>query len=151
MTDVVDRATRSRMMAAIKGRDTKPELLIRKGLFSLGWRYRLHQTALPGKPDIVVAKARAAVFVDGCFWHRHECQLFRLPATNRRFWDRKLNRNKAVDAEVTALLLAGGWRVMRIWECSLKGKARRPVEEVVSRTDKWLRSTRRYAVIECRQ
>ena len=97
MVDVVDTATRSRMMAGIRGTNTKPELLLRKGLHAQGFRFRLHSTGLPGKPDIVLPRHHAVVFAHGCFWHGHNCHLFKWPSTRPEFWQAKIERNREVD------------------------------------------------------
>ncbi len=120
MTDAVDAATRSRMMAGIKGKNTLPELFLRKALHSMGFRYRLGGQGLPGNPDIVFSKRRAVIFVNGCFWHRHECKYFKWPATNPQFWREKLNGNVHRDASVTDELQSKGWTVLTVWECELK-------------------------------
>jgi len=123
MIDVVDRATRSRMMANIRGRDTKPEMLVRRMLHGAGFRFRLHHRLMPGRPDIVLPKHRAAIFVHGCFWHRHEgCRFCTTPATRPDFWRDKFAANVERDARNIASLLASGWRVATIWECALKDK-----------------------------
>ncbi|HWQ85783.1 very short patch repair endonuclease [Brevundimonas sp.] len=137
MADVVDPATRSRMMSGIRGKDTKPELMIRKALHARGFRYRLH-CDLPGKPDICLPKHRAVIFVHGCFWHGHDCHLFKWPKTRPEFWEAKIKRNREVDAVSTAALLAGGWRVGAIWECALKGRTRVPLERVLDECEAWL-------------
>lgn len=120
MTDVVDRATRSRMMSGIRGRDTKPEIIVRKYLHAAGLRFRLAPKNLPGKPDIVLSKYRTVVFVHGCFWHRHDgCKYAAVPATNPAFWRKKFEDNVARDLRVRTLLEALGWRVIVVWECAL--------------------------------
>lgn len=143
--DVVDRATRSRMMSGIRGVNTRPEITIRKALFARGFRYRLHQRGLPGKPDIVLAKYRAVVFVHGCFWHGHGCRLFKWPKTRREFWRVKIEGNRATDERNLESLLASGWRVATVWECAIKGKRPEAVEQVVGKVEKWLQSNRRVA------
>lgn len=116
--DVVDRPTRSRMMAAIGGRDTKPELLVRKALHAAGLRFRLHRKGLPGTPDIVLPRFRTVVFVHGCFWHRHRgCRYTTTPRTNASFWQEKFDANVARDKRQRALLRAAGWQVIQVWEC----------------------------------
>lgn len=121
MTDIVDRATRSRMMSGIRGRDTKPEVTVRKYLHAQGLRYRIAPKTLPGKPDIVLPKYKTVVFVHGCFWHRHEnCRFSATPATNVEFWQTKLKANVVRDARNTALLEQLGWRVLVVWECEVK-------------------------------
>lgn len=119
MVDVVDRATRSRMMSGIRGRDTKPEIIVRSYLHRAGLRFRLH-AKLPGKPDLVLPKYRTAVFVHGCFWHRHSrCRYATTPATNTAFWLKKFEANVARDAVVRKLLRSSGWKVRVIWSCQL--------------------------------
>ena len=111
-------------MAGIRGKDTKPEILIRKILFRHGFRFRLHRRDLPGNPDIVLPKYAVAIFVHGCFWHRHVgCHYFRLPASNAEFWDRKLASNVARDHASKQALRATGWRVLTVWECATRGRA----------------------------
>ncbi len=120
------------MMAGIGPKDTKPELLIRRGLHARGFRYRLHAGKLPGRPDLVFPGRKAAVFVNGCFWHGHDCALFRWPSTRPDFWRDKIGRNITRDRRNREALLQAGWRVLEIWECSLKGPQRQPVEDVIS-------------------
>ena len=123
MVDVVDRETRSRMMANIRGRDTKPEMLVRRMLHGAGYRFRLHGRLMPGRPDIVLPKHRVAIFVHGCFWHRHEgCRFSTTPATRPEFWRDKFASNVERDARNTGSLVASGWRVATVWECALKEK-----------------------------
>ena len=138
MADVVDAATRSRMMAGIRGKDTRPEMILRRGLHARGFRFRLHDRRLSGSPDLVFPGRRAAVFVHGCFWHGHACPLFRLPATRQEFWRTKIEGNAARDKAAEAALLADGWRVLTIWECALKGRGRLPAETVLDRAAEWL-------------
>lgn len=121
MVDVVDQATRSRMMAGIQGKDTKPEILIRKALHAKGFRYTLHAKGLPGKPDIVMPKWRVVIFVHGCFWHLHGCALSKMPSNNAEFWATKLTRNKHRDDSVKQQLSALGWRTATVWECGTRG------------------------------
>ena len=119
MVDVVDKATRSRMMAGIHGKDTKPELIVRSFLHRAGLRFRLH-AKLPGKPDIVFPKYRTVVFVHGCFWHRHEgCRYTTTPTSNAAFWQEKFAKNMARDAMVKIRLEDLGWRVLVVWSCKL--------------------------------
>ncbi|WP_236629793.1 very short patch repair endonuclease [Pseudohaliea rubra] len=125
-------------MSRIRGRDTRPELLVRKGLHALGFRYRLHDKRLPGRPDLVFPRFGAVILVNGCFWHGHDCHLFRLPATRRGFWQQKIESNRVRDARNLRLLEDAGWRVLVVWECALKGKERLPVELVISRISEWL-------------
>ena len=139
MADVVDPATRSRMMSGIRGKNTKPEMMIRRGLHARGFRYRLH-CKLPGKPDICLPKYRAVVFVHGCFWHGHDCHLFKWPSTRPEFWREKIGRNRRLDAAASDELLLTNWRVAIIWECALKGRSRPSLEDVLGRCADWLRS-----------
>ncbi|PWE30597.1 very short patch repair endonuclease [Maritimibacter sp. 55A14] len=121
MTDIVDQQTRSRMMAGIKGKNTKPELALRRALHARGFRYRLHSRKFQGRPDLVLPKHRAVVFVHGCFWHRHEgCRYATTPSTRAEFWQAKFEANVARDITVRVALLEAGWRVATIWECALR-------------------------------
>jgi DNA mismatch endonuclease (patch repair protein) len=142
LPDIVDAATRSRMMAGIRGRNTRPEISIRRALHALGFRYRIHKLDVPGKPDIVLPRYRAAVFVNGCFWHGHDCPLFRLPGTRRDFWQQKISRNIARDAEVRRQLDAEGWRHVTVWECAIRGPARLGLDETIRRLASWIPSRR---------
>ncbi|MFW3963813.1 very short patch repair endonuclease [Acinetobacter radioresistens] len=147
MTDIVDSSTRSRMMAGIRGRNTKPELLIRSLLHRKGFRFRLHVKDLPGKPDIVLPKYRAVIFIHGCFWHGHQdCHLFRLPATRTEFWQEKILRNQTNDSRAVELLLAINWRVCIVWECSIRG-ARKDPEKVANMIADWLSGTENFLEI----
>lgn len=130
LADVHDKQTRSRNMAAIKNKNTKPELLIRRSLHARGFRYRLHDRKLPSRPDLVFPKHHAVLFVNGCFWHGHDCPMFRWPQTRPDFWREKISGNIARDMRNEDALVALGWRVGVIWECSLKGPNRMPVEQV---------------------
>lgn len=113
-------------MAAVKGRDTKPELIVRRYLHARGLRYRVNVKSLPGSPDIVLRRFRTVVFVDGCFWHGHEgCRFFKLPASNELFWRHKIATNFARDFANNADLRLAGWRIIRVWECDIKTKERR--------------------------
>ncbi|WLH88727.1 very short patch repair endonuclease [Pseudomonas sp. FP453] len=119
--DVVDPATRSRLMAGIKGKNTKPELIVRRFLNAHGYRFRLHRRDLPGKPDILLPRLKACIFVHGCFWHRHaNCKYAVLPKTRIDFWTKKLESNVARDRKVMEELTDKGWHVITVWECELK-------------------------------
>lgn len=108
-------------MAGIRNRDTKPELLVRKALFSLGFRFRLYRRDLPGSPDVVLPGRKVAIFVHGCFWHQHsECRYAKLPTTRSEFWSEKLKENTRRDERNLAALLGGGWRVLMVWECAVR-------------------------------
>lgn len=128
------------MMSGIKGVDTKPELTIRSGLHGRGYRFRLHDKSLPGRPDLVLKKYNAAIFVNGCFWHKHGCHLFKWPQTRKEFWRKKIEGNAARDEKNVQALLDADWRVMVIWECALKGKTRRDEGEVIEGIEAWLQS-----------
>ena len=123
MADKMTREQRHRCMSRIRGRDTKPELVVRRWLWHQGFRYRLYVKSLPGRPDIVMRKWRTAIFVNGCFWHGHECQRHR-PATNAQFWQDKITRNRERDERNQAMLQAAGWHVIVVWECQLTPKRR---------------------------
>ena len=138
MPDIVTPDVRSRMMSCIRGKDTKPEMILRRGLHKLGFRYRLHDRRLPGKPDMVFPRYRAVIFVHGCFWHGHSCHLFKWPSTREEFWYNKINRNKEVDLKNKCHLQKLGWRIGIVWECSLKGKYRMNSEEVIELCAQWL-------------
>ena len=124
MADVVDKATRSRMMAGIRGKDTKPELVIRSALHRRGLRFKLHDASLPGKPDLVFPKHQAVVLVHGCFWHAHDCRYFKWPKSNKAFWRKKISGNRIRDKETTNGLIEMGWKVSMIWECQIKDAVR---------------------------
>jgi len=127
-------------MAGIRGKNTKPEMMLRQGLHRAGFRFRLHDRSLPGKPDLVFPKWRAVIFAHGCFWHGHDCHLFRLPGTRVDFWTAKISRNQSVDARASTALHETGWRIGIVWECALKGKARIPFADLIDACSKWLRS-----------
>jgi len=140
MADVVDAATRSRMMAGIGAKNTRPEIIIRKGLHARGFRYSLHPKGLPGKPDIVMPKWHVAIFIHGCFWHRHGCSLSKLPATNTAFWETKLAANRSRDDVVKKQLAAAGWRTAIVWECATRGRlARESLACLIDRLATWIR------------
>lgn len=138
MTDIVPPEVRSRMMAGIQGKNTLPEILVRKEMHRRGYRYRLHASGLPGKPDMVFPRFRAVVFIHGCFWHGHDCALFRLPATRPEFWKDKIDRNRQHDARVTTALLVAGWRVAVIYECTVKRRRQADIAAVVDQLEQWL-------------
>ena len=138
MVDVVDAETRSRIMSRVRGKDTKPEMLIRKGLHARGFRYRLHCPEILGKPDLVLKRYRAVIFVHGCFWHGHDCHLFKIPATRPEFWRAKINRNRERDTKVSLSVLESGWRQLVVWECALKGRTRIDFETLMARIGEWI-------------
>lgn len=136
MTDIVDPETRSRMMSRIRGRDTRPEVGLRRALHSRGLRFRLHDRRLPGRPDIVFPRFRAACFVNGCFWHRHAgCRYATTPASRRAFWAAKFEANVARDARNRLELLAVGWRVAVVWECAVRDNS---FESMAEALHEWL-------------
>lgn len=143
MADVFSPERRSEIMSAIRSKNTRPEIIIRKKLFKLGFRYRIH-TLLPGKPDIVLKALRVAIFVHGCFWHGHTCKLFRLPKTRPEFWLNKIDKNQNNDLKSFNKLIESGWRVAIIWECSIRGKKEEYIEKkVVAKLAKWINSNRK--------
>ena len=131
---------RSALMSRIRGRDTKPELTIRRALHAIGFRFRLHRRDLPGRPDLVLPRHRAVILVHGCFWHNHGCQLCRMPATNREFWAEKLEANRARDRRVVEALAELHWRVLTVWECSIRRSGDGAVAEVITKCVSWLLS-----------
>ena len=139
MADIVDKSTRSRMMARIRGKDTKPEMVLRRALHARGFRYRLHGKGIPGRPDVILAKHRAVIFVHGCFWHRHEgCRYATTPATRPEFWADKFVENIRRDRAACDALAADGWRVATVWECALRKP--QSVERTAADIEKWLLS-----------
>jgi len=126
------------MMAGIRGKNTKPEMLIRRGLHRLGLRFLVQDKRLPGKPDLVFPKWRAAIFVNGCFWHGHDCHLFKLPSTRTEFWRDKISANKKRDRTVIKKLEETGWRSLTIWECQIKGRSAEEIESVLVNCRNWL-------------
>lgn len=141
MVDIVDSATRSRMMSGIRGTNTKPEILIRSLLHRAGFRFRLHAKDLKGKPDIVLPRYHAVIFVHGCFWHGHNCALFKWPNTRSRFWHEKIERNRLNDEQARDALFGSGWRIAVVWECALKGTGKIDEMYLVHTLSTWLRNT----------
>jgi len=140
LADVHDKATRSRNMAAIRGADTKPEMIVRRALHARGFRFRLHDRKLPGRPDLVLPKYRAVILVNGCFWHGHDCALFRWPKTREEFWREKIDGNVERDRKNLAALKSHNRRIAVIWECALKGKQRREAADIIDELAHWLSS-----------
>ena len=139
MADIVDPQTRSRMMAAIRGCNTKPETTLRKALHAMGLRYRLHRKDLPGRPDIVLPSRKAVIFVHGCFWHRHEgCRFASVPATRPDFWNEKFRTNVERDRRTLSALHNAGWRTAVVWECALKNDG---ADSASQRLAVWLEGT----------
>lgn len=148
MTDVVDVATRSRMMAGIQGKNTKPEILIRKALHARGFRFRLHVKDLPGKPDLVLPKYRALIFVHGCFWHGHACRYFKVPQTRPEFWLEKIGSNQRRDSLQEEALKAMGWRVLVVWECAVRSMRKEKSSLLVDLIANWLKNRSKYFQID---
>lgn len=140
MADIVSPDVRSRMMAGIRGKDTMPELIVRRALHARGFRYRLHARDLPGKPDLVFPKFRAVILVHGCFWHGHECHLFRWPRSRVEFWQEKISKNRNSDLVNARKLAEAEWRRAIVWECALKGKRRLTVDTFTDQLEDWLHS-----------
>jgi DNA mismatch endonuclease (patch repair protein) len=140
MADIVAPEVRSRMMSGIRATDTKPELLLRRALHARGFRFRLHHRGLPGRPDMVFARWNAVIFAHGCFWHGHDCSLFRWPATRADFWRAKIERNRENDLRAAMALQVAGWRQGVVWECALKGPGRLDLHNVITQCARWLHS-----------
>jgi DNA mismatch endonuclease (patch repair protein) len=138
-SDIVDAATRSRMMAGIRSRDTKPEMLVRRGLHRRGFRFRLHGRKMPGRPDLVLPRYRAAVFVHGCFWHGHDCPPFKWPRAREMFWREKIIGNQARDRKAVEALGRAGWRVLTVWECAFRNKDEAARENALDQIATWLK------------
>ncbi len=142
--DIVTKATRSRMMAGIRNKDTKPEILVRKHLHSLGFRFRLHRRIGKARPDLVLTRWHTCIFVHGCYWHRHEgCKLASKPKSNTAFWKSKFNQNVERDKRNIAELKALGWSVGIIWECSLRDGSfmEQPLVQFITSCNSWVISS----------
>jgi DNA mismatch endonuclease (patch repair protein) len=148
--DVLTPEQRQLNMSRIRSRDTKPELLLRRGLHAAGFRFRLHAPDLPGRPDIVFPRYRAAILVHGCFWHGHDCPLFKMPATRQEFWASKIRGNGERDKRAAAALLTHGWRILTVWECSIRGPGRQPLSAVVDRCASFIRGKTQQAALRGR-
>lgn len=147
MTDVVDVETRSRMMSNIRSKNTSPELLIRKALHARGFRFRVHAKNLPGTPDLVLPKYKAAVFIHGCFWHGHHCSYFKVPQTRQAFWLEKIGKNQVRDAHQIAALRALNWRVLIIWECAVRSMKKQETPLLIDQIVFWLLQGSEFAQI----
>lgn len=147
MVDVFTKEKRSQVMSAVRSKDTSPEILIRKALHARGYRYSLHRKNLPGTPDLVLRKFRAVLFVNGCFWHGHNCSLFKLPTTNQEFWQKKIQANRDRDSTVNKKLFDAEWRVLIVWECSIRGGSKIGINELIVEIEDWLTSSNRYSEI----
>ncbi|GMU18828.1 MAG: hypothetical protein AMXMBFR12_00200 [Candidatus Babeliales bacterium] len=132
---------RSKMMAAVKNKNTAPEINVRKALYAKGMRYKLHNKKLPGNPDLVFAKYKAVIFINGCFWHKHNCRLVQIPQTNQEFWIDKLNKNAYRDEMNLAKLQEIGWRVKVIWLCVLKNKKTFSSAEQLDDIVQWIKQS----------
>ncbi|RDI99460.1 DNA mismatch endonuclease Vsr [Dyella solisilvae] len=137
MADTVDKATRSRIMARVRSKNTTQELRLRHALHARGLRYRLHDATLPGTPDLVLPGPKTVVFVNGCQWHWHGCTRSRMPATNRPYWEAKIARNQARDQANLNALVALGWRVLIVWECALKSSL---LDSTADEGAEWIRT-----------
>lgn len=138
--DVLTPVQRRLNMSRIRSRDTQPELLIRRGLHAQGLRFRLHQRQLPGQPDLVLARHRTVVFVNGCFWHSHGCHISRMPETRREYWQPKLDWNTQRDRDAIRTLQAAGWRIVIVWECALRGRTRLAAGDAVAQVSDFIRA-----------
>jgi len=143
--DTVSKKKRSEMMSGIGSKNTKPEIIVRKLLHSNGYRFRLHSKNLPGRPDICLPKHKSVIFVNGCFWHGHSCPIFRVPKTRPDFWYAKIEGNRQRDRKNIEDLLELGWRVLVIWECTLRGKNKASFEGLSKMLDSWFDSDQTYA------
>ncbi|WP_349973271.1 very short patch repair endonuclease [Pseudomonas caspiana] len=148
MVDVVDVATRSRMMSGIQGKNTSPEMLIRKALHARGFRFRIHAKHLPGKPDLLFPKYKAVVFIHGCFWHGHACRYFKVPKTRTGFWLDKIGKNQARDGLQEAALKAMGWRVLVVWECAVRSMKKEKSTALVDLISDWLKGDDRFFQVD---
>jgi DNA mismatch endonuclease (patch repair protein) len=144
MTDVHSPEIRSNNMRAIKSKNTKPEVLVRSLLHRAGFRFRLNRRDLPGRPDLVLPKYRAAIFVNGCFWHGHDCRHFKLPRSNEDFWSLKIESNRQRDSRTASLLQTKGWRHLTVWECATRGHHPAALIQMISN---WLQSVHNVSAI----
>ncbi|WP_038495681.1 very short patch repair endonuclease [Janthinobacterium agaricidamnosum] len=146
MTDIVPPSVRSRMMSDIKGKNSQPEMLVRRILFAAGYRFRLHRRDLPGTPDIVMSSRKVTIFVHGCFWHAHKgCKYFKIPATRRDFWVKKLEANVERDKKAIEKLIAMGWRVLCVWECATRDHE--TVKSLDNKIVQWINSDKQFGEI----
>jgi len=144
MADNLNAEQRHRAMSSVGQRDTTPEIAIRQELHRRGFRYRLHDRHLPGKPDLIFPKWNAVIFVHGCFWHGHECSRFSWPKTRKSFWRKKIQSNRERDAAVRVALQKLGWRIGVVWECSLRGPKQLGIESVGKRCSAWLKGKQQF-------
>jgi len=148
MADTFSKKERSKIMSRIGGKNTKPELKIRKGLHAMGFRFRIHDKNLPGKPDIKLTKYKAIIEVYGCFWHGHFCHGNRLPKSRIDYWKPKIEGNKERDKRNIEKLQELGWRVLVIWECSMRGKNSQPLKNVLEKAINWILSEEQFKEIQ---
>ncbi len=148
MADVLTVEQRRLNMSRIRGRDTKPELLLRRALHARGLRFSLHRRNLPGCPDLVLPRFGAVIFVNGCFWHGHSCPLFKMPTTRVSFWRQKIDENVKRDYAARTNLALDQWRVLTVWECALRGPSRQPFQAVIDGIVRWLTLNEPDAVVE---
>lgn len=148
MVDVVSTQKRRQMMSGITAKNTAPERIIRQLLSKSGYRYRLHQKKLCGNPDIVLKKYRSAIFINGCFWHMHNCHLFKWPSSNSDFWKNKIRSNSKRDKKNYKRLIQIGWRVLIIWECAIKGKHKLSHEKIQKKMSEWLETDLQHGVVK---
>jgi DNA mismatch endonuclease, patch repair protein len=140
MVDVVNPEKRSQMMSGIRSKNTKPELMIRKGLFALGFRYVINDKRLPGKPDIVLPKYKTVIMINGCFWHGHNCPLFKMPKTRTEFWKNKISGNIERDRKIRLQYKVLPWRQAIVWECAIRGKNSLGLTETITKLQEWIMS-----------
>jgi len=145
--DVFSKEKRSQVMSRIRGKDTKPEKFIRNALHRIGYRYRLHVSDLPGKPDLVFPKYKAVIFVHGCFWHGHNCHLFKWPKSRVEFWETKIMKNRENDNNSVNNLKTLGWRILLVWECAIKGKTKLEPARIIEDVVQWLESEKNFKEI----
>jgi len=148
MTDIVTPEKRSQMMAGIAGKNTRPELLVRRGLHGKGFRYSLHPSGLAGKPDIFLRKHNVCIYIHGCFWHAHDCRLFKMPKSRTEFWKSKFEKNCIRDRKQTRELQVEGFRVAVVWECALKNKPAADLTTAIDRLEYWIKNGRAGQFIE---
>lgn len=149
MPDIVDPKTRSRMMAGIRAKNTRPELFLRKGLHALGFRYRLHVKDIPGKPDLVFPKYNALIQIHGCFWHGHGCRYCKSPTTNTEFWQNKIMENQLRDRRNLDTQIEAGWRCLIVWECAVRlSEQTLSTLDVVALSAQWLTAGSNLAIVD---
>lgn len=143
MTDIMSAAKRSALMQRIQSKNTKPELLVRSALHARGIRYRLHLKVLGTRPDLVSSPRRVAIFINGCFWHGHNCHLFRWPKTRPEFWTKKISGNRIRDQRIARTLIRAGWSVATVWECALRNGTPQHIDRQIEQLEKWIRASSR--------